>query len=73
MKRNLLLGFVVAAVLSCSGRMILMAAHSNSTEKTRLPRTRFLTARHPHSLQPAHSLRYWKGTQGLRAETIPCG
>ena len=33
MKRNLLLGFVVAAVLSCSGRMILMAAHANSTEK----------------------------------------
>jgi len=36
MKRNLLLGFVVATVLSCSGRMILMAAHANSTEKKRV-------------------------------------
>ena len=33
MKRNLLLGLVVAAVLSCSGRMVLIAAHANSTEK----------------------------------------
>jgi hypothetical protein len=73
MKRNLLLGLVVAAVLSCSGRMILMAAHANSTEKNAFTPDTIPYGPAPALVAAGHSLPYWKGTQVLRAETIPCG